>query len=71
MNKQIPPVRRKSIENHLKGDQDYFGTLAAILDLMRQDIGRNAGQKNSELLERLRDDLMYLQDSYRITPKRD
>jgi hypothetical protein len=39
MHKQISPARRKSIEGHLKGDQDYFGTLAAVLDLLRPGYG--------------------------------
>lgn len=50
----------KRIENlnfHVKHN-DYFGTLATVLDLLRQD--------QNKKLENLRDDLMYLQANCKI-----
>jgi hypothetical protein len=54
--------RIKSIESHIAHD-DYFGTLATTLDLLRQDMAKSGGKRaNRALLGRLRDDLLYLQD---------
>jgi len=50
---------------------DYFGTLATVLDIARQDL--MAGHSPADvarLLAKERDDLMYLQEHYRIE-KRD
>lgn len=63
---KIPPERRRSIEGHIRHD-DYFGTLAAILDLLRQDMEKSGGKPaRRELLLHVRDDLLYLQDTYQI-----
>ncbi len=43
---------------------DYFGTLATVLDLLAQD--RRGRIRHAEMLRRLRDDLLYLQRGYRI-----
>ena len=62
--------RRRSIEGHIRHD-DYFGTLATVFDLLRQDMGKSGKQRaHKELLERLRDDLLHLQNNYEIRPKK-
>ena len=57
MNKKEKSERIKSLKFHCKHN-DYFGTLATILDLFRQE------QNNK--FEKLRDDLMWLQNNYKI-----
>ena len=58
--------RIKALKLHVAND-DYFGTLATILDLMRQT-GENT--KNNTILKSLIDDLLYFQDGYEIKPKK-
>jgi hypothetical protein len=41
-------------------------TLATVLDLLSQNLQKEGHIRNAEMLGRLRDDLMYLQRSYRI-----
>lgn len=67
--------RKQKIKDHI-GFDDYFGTLATILDLKRQ----NSVYKLKELqrlekkmetsFKNLRDDLMFLQENYKIIEKR-
>lgn len=47
----------KSLKFHIES-QDYFGTLATILSLCRQD--------NQPIPENIIDDLMYLQNNFKI-----
>ncbi len=47
-------------------ENDYFGTLATVLDLVRQDLDKRGDIRNRETLVRLRDRLMHLQKGYRI-----
>ncbi len=54
-------------ENRLKFHieaNDYFGTVATVLDLLAQD--RRGRIRHAETLRRLRDELLYLQGGYRI-----
>ena len=61
--------RKKGLESHI-GSDDYFGTLATFLDLLRKDWkGRAFSRKNEGLLLRLTDDLLYLQENYIIHSK--
>lgn len=61
----------KSIEVHVRND-DYFGTLATVLDLLRQDMEKSGGKRaNKELLKRLRDDLVYFQENYKVKLRKD
>ena len=61
--------RIKSIESHIAAD-DYFGTLATVLDLLRQDMVELGGkQAHAALVGYPRDDLLYLQQNYRIKHK--
>jgi hypothetical protein len=48
------------------GENDYFGTLATVLDLVSQDMRKKGEQRNADILLRQRDDLVYLQHSHRI-----
>ena len=54
-----------SIQFHIE-ENDYFGTVATVIDLVSQDLRREGHQNTAETLDRLRDGLMYLQLGYRI-----
>ena len=54
-----------SIQFHIE-ENDYFGTLATVIDLVSQDLQKNGQNRNAEILQRLRDNLVYLQHSHRI-----
>lgn len=56
---------RQSLQFHIKAN-DYFGTLATVLDLISQDLRNKGHHSNAEMLGRLRDDLMCLQNRYCI-----
>lgn len=58
-------MSQKSVKFHVESD-DYFGTLATILGLLRQT--SNIG-KGNKILKRLEKDLMFLQKNYRIIKK--
>lgn len=69
--------RIRNIKRNIRHNQ-YFGTLAAMLNLtayVSEEIERCAKQmsqvnrKNIKRLERLRDDLVYLQKEYKIVKK--
>lgn len=48
-----------SLQFHVKAN-DYFGTVATVLDLVRQDLDRRGYKPHGCTLSRLRDDLVYL-----------
>ncbi|MHB8903757.1 MAG: hypothetical protein ACYC40_01475 [Patescibacteria group bacterium] len=56
---------------HVKND-DYFGTIATILNLLKQEIKKN-GPLNSAIFKKtlnsLEKDLLFLQKNYQISPK--
>ena len=54
-----------SLQFHIE-ENDYFGTLATVLDLVSQDLQKKRHRSNAETLGRLRDRLMHLQHGYRI-----
>jgi len=62
----------KRIEKHIE-QNDYFGTLATVLDLARQTLERDKkGSKPNwqiKLLKSLKDDLIFLQENYKIIKK--
>ena len=58
-------MNEASLQFHIE-KSDYFGTLATVLDLLRQDLARRRYIRHAETLTRLRDDLIYLQCSHRI-----
>lgn len=61
------PARKKNIKFHIESD-DYFGTLATVMDLILQKKGEmEAGQ--NKILKNLRNDLIFLQENYKIIRK--
>lgn len=56
---------QESLEFHIR-ENDYFGTLATVLDLIRQDLDRKRYPRHSATLANLCQDLAQLQDSCRI-----
>ena len=59
--------RIKAIESHVRVD-DYFGTLATLLYLLKQDIIEK--DEGNQLLEDLAGDLLYLQENFKIVRRR-
>ena len=59
-----------SIQFHIEKN-DFFGTLATVIDLVSQDLQKNGQNRNAEIFQRLRDNLVYLQRSHRIAKLRD
>ena len=60
----------EKLEFHIRSE-DYFGTLATILDLFRLDIlEQKFIYDKDKILKRIVDDLKYLQDNFKITPKK-
>jgi hypothetical protein len=58
-------MNEASLQFHIE-ENDYFGTLATVLDLVSQDLRKKGHHRNAETLIRQRDRLMYLQQGYRI-----
>ncbi len=59
----------QKLEFHIRGG-DYFGTLAAVLELVRGDIAERGYQpEHDECLRSSRDTLVYLQENYTIVRK--
>ena len=59
-------MSKKSVEFHVENN-DYFGTLATVLSLIRQTINqKNSLENNRESLVELEKDLMFLQKEYKI-----
>lgn len=59
-----------SVKFHVKSD-DYFGTMATILSLARQQI-KKAGRLDSttfKIINNLETDLSFLQKNYQIKPR--
>jgi hypothetical protein len=54
-----------SLQFHIE-ENDCFGTLATVLDLVSQDLQKKGHRSNAETLGRMRDRLMHLQQGYRI-----
>ena len=61
--------RIKYLKFHVKSE-DYFGTLATVLDLFRLDVLEKKSIFNKDkVLKQIVNDLKYLQDNYKITKK--
>ena len=58
-------MEKASLQFHIEKN-DFFGTVATVLDLVRQDLDRRGYHPHAGTLSRLRDDLVYLQRSHRI-----
>ena len=54
-----------SLEFHIR-QNDYFGTLATVLDLMRQDLDRNGYSRHAATLANLCQELVEMQNSCRV-----
>lgn len=60
-----------SVRFHVASD-DYFGTLATILSLLKEDIKKSRRSDSGRLLTMLKDlenDLVFLQKNYRVSLK--
>jgi len=63
-------MSKKSLEFHIKSG-DYFGTLATVIDLIKQQIFKdNSRDKNKKIIENKIAELMYLQNNFDIVKKR-
>lgn len=65
--------RERQIEFHIRGD-DYFGTAATVIALVRETLGDAqvtplAQRRSLRLLDRLKEDFLFLQARYSITHK--
>jgi len=58
----------KNLKFHIQSD-DYFGTLATVLDLVRQRIDEDENEHEIKSLKNVVKDLMYLQERYKIVKK--
>ena len=59
----------QKLKFHIKSE-DYFGTLATVLDLFRLDVfEKKFIFDNDKILKKIVKDLIYLQDNYKITKK--
>jgi len=58
----MPPA---SLQFHVE-QNDYFGTLATVLDQIAQDLRKDGNTRHATTLRRLRDDLLVLQSHCRI-----
>lgn len=61
-------LRNKNIKFHIRSG-DYFGTLATVIDLVRQERKKIEGRQN-KILKKLKDDLVYLQKNHKIVEKK-
>jgi hypothetical protein len=57
-----------NLKFHIESD-DYFGTLATVLSLQEQNLSEYKKFKVSEILKNKVDELMYLQNNYKIIKK--
>ncbi len=65
-------MNKKQLEKHIEQD-NYFGAMVAVLNMARQTLEKDMrGPKKNwhiKLLQSLEEDLMYLQENYRIVKK--
>jgi len=60
-----------SVRFHVQND-DYFGTIATIISLLKQEIKNCPADKRGQMtkiFQNLEKDLMFLQTNYQIKPK--
>ncbi len=55
---------------HIESD-DYFATLATVLDLLRQDAEFHRMRKRSRMILERTEELLYLQENFKIVRKMD
>ena len=58
-------MNQAGLQFHIQ-ENDYFATLATVLDLVSQDLRKKGQLRTAETLLHQRDRLMYLQSEYRI-----
>jgi hypothetical protein len=58
-------MNEPSLQFHIEKN-DFFGTVATVLDLVSQELRKKGHPRNAETLIRQRDRLMHLQRGYRI-----
>ncbi|MDD4031480.1 MAG: hypothetical protein PHE07_08640 [Bacteroidales bacterium] len=61
-------MSKESVEFHIKND-DYFGTLATVISLIRQNLESNGLSKNNKSLVDLENNLVFMQSNYKIIKK--
>ena len=61
-------TRKKNIRSHIKSD-DYFGTLATVIDFIAQE-KEEMEERQNKILKNLKNDLVYLQKNYKIIKKK-
>ncbi len=65
-------MHKKQLENHIEND-DYFGTLATVLNMARQTLEKDMrGPKKNwhiKLRQSLEEDVRFLQENYKIVEK--
>jgi len=61
-------MSKESLEFHIKSD-DYFGTLATVLDLIKQQVFGDKKSKLKDAIESKVSELLYLQKNYQIVKK--
>ena len=60
-----------SVKFHVASD-DYFGTIATVLSLVKQQLKEDSGPRTAVLkktLHNVESDLLFLQKNYQISPK--
>lgn len=60
-------MSQRSLKFHIKSN-DYFGTLATIISLVRQNLEKKESG-SAHILKKLENDLVYLQENYKIVKK--
>ena len=61
-------MNKKNLKFHIESD-DYFGTLATVLDLLKQNLNPFNQKQEKKTLESKVEELMYLQKKYKIVQK--
>lgn len=61
-------MSRKNLKFHIESN-DYFGTLATVLDLLRQNLNPYKQKREKKTLEGIVADLGYLQKRHKIMKK--
>jgi hypothetical protein len=67
----LDPIRKQEIVFHIQED-DYFVTLATVLDCLHQELDgkRRVKSENAAPVVRIKKDLLFLQKHHRIVEKR-
>lgn len=67
-------TRKQQIKFHIRSN-DYFGTLATVVDLIHQSLKKDLEETNKrkrsqiKTLNKLKNDLIFLQNNYQITKR--